>query len=54
MYFLIEDDDLVEKSNTIWYKLSADIKEEFACEPIYNKKILKIEIKSHGNDVTDF
>ena len=26
MYFLIENDDLVEKYNTIWDKLSADIK----------------------------
>ena len=26
MYFLIEDDDLVKKYNTIWNKVSADIK----------------------------
>ena len=26
MYFLIEDDDLLEKYNTIWDKVSADIK----------------------------
>ena len=32
MYFLIEDDDLLEKYNTIWDKLSSDI------EPVYNKK----------------
>ena len=25
MYFLIEDDDLLEKYNTIWDKASADI-----------------------------
>ena len=29
MYFLIEDDDLFEKQNTIWNKASADIKKEF-------------------------
>ena len=28
MYFLIEDDDLLEKYNTIWDKVSADIKKE--------------------------
>ena len=28
-YFLIEDDDLLEKYNTIWDKVSADIKKEF-------------------------
>ena len=54
MYFLIKDDNLAEKPNIIWYRVSADIKEEFACEPIYNKKILKVKIKSHGNEVTDF
>ena len=26
MYFLIEDDDLLEKCNTMWNKVSADIK----------------------------
>ena len=26
MYFLIEDDNLLEKHNTIWNKVSADIK----------------------------
>ena len=26
MYFLIEDDDFFEKYNTIWDKVSADIK----------------------------
>ena len=26
MYFLIEDDELLEKQNTIWDKVSADIK----------------------------
>ena len=33
MYFLIEDDDL-EKYNTIWDKVSADIKKEFDSESI--------------------
>ena len=26
MYFLLEDDDLLKKYNTIWGKVSADIK----------------------------
>ena len=29
MYFLIENDDLIEKHNTIWDKVSADINKEF-------------------------
>ena len=53
MYFLIEDDDLLEKCNTIWDKVSADIKREFYSKPVYNKKYLKTKIKSHGDDVTD-
>ena len=32
VYFLIEDDDLLEKYDTIWYKVSADIKKEFDSE----------------------
>ena len=38
IYFLIEDDDLLENYNTIWDKVSADIKKEFDSEPVYNKK----------------
>ena len=52
MYFLIEDDDLLEKYNTIWDKISADIKID--SEPVYNKEFVKIQIKSHGDEVTDF
>ena len=54
MYSLIEDNDLLEKYNTIWDKVSADIKKEFDSEPIYNKNYLKTKIKSHGDEVTDF
>ena len=54
MYFLIEDDDLLEKYNTIWDKVSADIKKELDSEPVYNKEYLRTKIKSHGDEVTDF
>ena len=54
MYFLIEDGDLLEKYNTIWDKVSADIKKEFDSQPVYNKNCLKTKIKSHGDEVTDF
>ena len=53
MYFLIEDGELLEKCNTIWDKVSADIKREFESEPVFNKEILKTKIKSHGDEVTD-
>ena len=54
MNFLIEDDELIEKYNTVWDKVSADIKEEFDSEPDYNNNYLKPKIKSHGDKVTDF
>ena len=54
MYFLINDDDLLEKYNTIWDKVSADMKKEYDSEPVYNKQFLKTKIKSHGDEVTDF
>ena len=54
MYFLIEDDDFLEKYNTIWGKVNADIKKEFDSEPVYNKTFLKTKIKTHGDEVTDF
>ena len=36
-YFLTEDDDLLKKCNTIWDKVSADIKKEFDSESVNNK-----------------
>ena len=54
MYFLIENDNLLEKYNTIWDKVSTDIKKEFDSEPVYNKHFLKTEIKSYLDEVTDF
>ena len=35
-YFLIADDDLLEKYNTIWDKVSAYVKNEFDSEPVCN------------------
>ena len=36
MYFLVEDDDSLGKYNTIWDKVSTDIKKEFDSKPVYN------------------
>ena len=52
--FLIEDDGLCEKFDTIRNKVSSDIKREFDSEPVYNQNFLKTKIKSYGDDVTDF
>ena len=54
MYFLIEDDDLLEKYYTIWDKVSADTKKEFDNQPVYNDENLKTKRKSRGDKVTDF
>ena len=37
MYFLIENDDSLEKYDTIWDKVCANIKKEFDSRPVYNK-----------------
>ena len=50
MYSLIEDDKLVKKYNSIWDKVSADIKKEFDTKPVYNKTFLKTKIKFHGDE----
>ena len=42
------------KYNTVWDKVSADIKKQFDSEPVYKKNLLKIKVKSHGDQVTDF
>ena len=52
--FLIKYDELLEKCDTIWDKVSADIKKELDSEPVYNKKLLKTKIKSYGDKVTDY
>ena len=52
--FLIEGDDLLEKYNTIWDKVSADIKKELHSKPAHNKVFLKTKTKSHGDKVTCF
>ena len=54
MYLFIESDDLLQKYNTFCDKFSVDIKKELYSKPVYYKKFLKIEIKSHSDEVTDF
>ena len=54
MYFLFKGDDLLEKFNTIWDKVSADINKEFDSEPVYDQNYLKTKMTWHGAEVTDF
>ena len=50
---MIEDNDLLEKYNNIWDKVSTDIEKKIDSKPFYNKEFLKTKIKSHGHKVTD-
>ena len=50
MHFFIENDDLLEKYNTIWNKVSADVRKQFDSELVFNKFFWKTKIKSYGND----
>ena len=40
-FFWIKDNDLLETYNTIWDKVSVDIKTEFDSKPLYSKEYLK-------------
>ena len=51
MSFLIEDDELLEKYNKIWEKVSDNINKEFDSEPVYNEKYLKTKIKSYKGKI---
>ena len=51
MYFLFEDDDVLEKYNTIWDKVSTDMKNKFDSEHVYRKIFLITKIISHGDEV---
>ena len=53
MYFLIDDDDLLEKYNTIQVNVSADMKKESDSDHVFNTNYLKTKIKYHGDEATD-
>ena len=54
MYFFIQDEEVLEKHNSISNKVSSIIKKELDCEPIYDKKFLKTKIISYSDETTDF
>ena len=45
---------LIRKFNTIWDKVSTDIKKESDSELVYNKNYLKTKMKSRDVELTDF
>ena len=54
MYFLTEDDDLLEEHTTVWDRVSTGIEIEFDRELDCNKIFLKTKIRSYTDKVTDF
>ena len=46
MYFLIKDNQLLEKYNEIWGVVSDVIKKGFHSEPVYKEKHLRTKTKS--------
>lgn len=54
LYFLIKDNDLLNKCNTVWNKFSADAKMELKSEPVYNKNYLKTQRTFYGYETTEF
>ena len=51
MSFFMKDDELLEKLNRSWNKLSNSVKKAFENEPVYNKKYLKIKIKPYDGKI---
>ena len=45
-FFLIKDDELLEKYNEIQEKVKNSSKKEFNSEPVYNEKYLKTKKKN--------
>ena len=49
MYFLIGNDDLLEKHGSILDKVIADVKTKFDNTTVLNKELKKAKVKSHGD-----
>ena len=45
--FLIKDDELLEKYNKIWNKVSNSIKNGFDSEPVHHETYIRTKIKSY-------
>ena len=54
IYFLLKDNELFEKYNTIWDKVRAVMKKQFNSEPVYAKSNLKTKLKSSSDKAADF
>ena len=50
-FFYIKNDELLEKYNKIWDKVSNSIKKGLDNEPVYNEEHLKNKIKSYEGKI---
>ena len=51
---MIKVDYLLEKSNTVWETVSANMKKQFYSQPVCNKEFLKTKIKFYCDEVRVF
>ena len=51
LFFLIKNNELLEKYNKFWEIVKNSIKKEFYSEPVYNEKYLKAKIKSYNGKI---
>ena len=54
VYFLVEDEDLLDKYNTISDKVSSGFKKNLIANLYTIKKFLKTKIKTYGDETKDF
>ena len=48
MFFLIKDDDVLDKSNKIWNKIKKTLNIEFHSMPVYDEKYIKAKVREFG------
>ena len=51
VYFLIKNDELLEKHNEILETVKNNLKKELDSESVYNEKYLKAKIKSYNGQI---
>ena len=49
MSFLVQNEELLEKCNKIWDKVSNIMKKGFGSEPVYGNKYFKVKTKCYNN-----
>ena len=45
MYFVIKDDDVLDKYNEIWYRIKGKLNIKFHSMPVYDEKYIKAKVR---------